>query len=333
MSRFQPIRFVRSALPLAMAVFLSACAANVVRADLGDIYAANFLDDNVSYYDGVTGEFKGIFVNGMSGGLDAPTGIDFGLDNNLYVSSSMSNEILRFDSSTGSFIDVFASGGSLDRPFSLIFSGTDMYVSSQQQVLRYDGTTGQFLNIAASGNGLSTPIGLAVGPNGNLFIANSGADNVLEFDPITGQFVSIFATSSELDLPTDVVFGTDGNLYVSSGINSKIVRFDAVTGDFVDVFGVLPDQAVPVGIAFGLDGQLLSGDFSNNRLFRFDINGSPNLLSDVGLGGPENIAVMTIQSVPEPTSLVVLLGCLIPALFRRQRSLNVSRSSIFSRIF
>ncbi|MBO1351009.1 MAG: hypothetical protein EBE86_028245 [Hormoscilla sp. GUM202] len=63
----------------------------------------------------------------------------------LLVSSANSDEVLRYDATTGFFLDVFASGGGLDNPFGLTF-GPDgnLYVSSSltDQVLRYDGTTG-----------------------------------------------------------------------------------------------------------------------------------------------------------------------------------------------
>ena len=46
----------------------------------------------------------------------------FGPDGNLYVSSGDSDEVLRYDGTTGAFIDSFASGGGLDSPFGLAFT-------------------------------------------------------------------------------------------------------------------------------------------------------------------------------------------------------------------
>ncbi|MFQ5502716.1 MAG: hypothetical protein ACE5EQ_10515, partial [Phycisphaerae bacterium] len=66
------------------------------------------------------GAFIDTFVNG-GGGLDSAIGLAFGPDGNLYVSNASTDEVLRYDGQTGVFIDVFASGGSLDSPSGLVF--------------------------------------------------------------------------------------------------------------------------------------------------------------------------------------------------------------------
>ncbi|MEB3282313.1 MAG: hypothetical protein VKK42_25680 [Lyngbya sp.] len=108
----------------------------------------------------MTGEFIDIFASGN--GLFRPYGAAFGPDGYLYVSSFLSDEILRFDGMTGAFVDVFASGngqpGGLNGPNDLLF-GPDgrLYVTTQgsvatngqpdftaglpSQVLRFDITT------------------------------------------------------------------------------------------------------------------------------------------------------------------------------------------------
>jgi DNA-binding beta-propeller fold protein YncE len=91
----------------------------------------------------------------------------FGPDGNLYVSSTATNQVLRFNGTTGAFVDVFASGGGLTGPYGLAF-GPDgnLYVSSvyTNQVLRYNGTTGAFVDIFASGGGLNFPTFLTFTP-------------------------------------------------------------------------------------------------------------------------------------------------------------------------
>ena len=61
---------------------------------------------------GATGAFLDAFVPAQSGGLDDITGLAFGLDNDLYVSSIFTDEVLRYDGVTGDFIDVFVPTGS-----------------------------------------------------------------------------------------------------------------------------------------------------------------------------------------------------------------------------
>jgi hypothetical protein len=63
------------------------------------------------------------FVSADSGGLAAPNGLVFGHAGNLYVSSFASNEVKRFNGTTGAFMDSFVSAGSggLAQPTSLAF--------------------------------------------------------------------------------------------------------------------------------------------------------------------------------------------------------------------
>ena len=95
-----------------------------------------------------TGAFLGVFVAAGSGGLDGPQGIAFGADGHLYVSSSVTNTILRYDGSTGAFLDAFVP--------------------------------------AAANGGLSTPAGLTFGPDGNLYVASPWNFRVDKYVPRKG---------------------------------------------------------------------------------------------------------------------------------------------------
>jgi len=62
-------------------------------------------------------------VGSGSGGLDGAAGFAFGPDGNLYVVSNHNSEVLRYDGTTGAFIDTFVGSGSggLNDPISLTF--------------------------------------------------------------------------------------------------------------------------------------------------------------------------------------------------------------------
>lgn len=67
----------------------------------------------------------------------------------LLISSEDSDQVLRYDGTTGAFLGVFTSGSGLDEPRGLAF-GPDgnLYVNSSytHSVLRFDGTTGAFID-------------------------------------------------------------------------------------------------------------------------------------------------------------------------------------------
>lgn len=219
------------------------------------LLVGNTRGNNVLLFDEQNGKLLGNFISPGNGGLIDPDDLNFGPDGNFYVSSGNTREtsaILRYDGKTGKFIDVFASGGELFRPYGKAF-GPDgnLYVSSflTDKILRYDGTTGVFIDVFATGNGQ------AGGLNG----------------------------------PNDLLFGTDGSLYVTTqgsiavngnptfpGLPSQVLRFDLATKTstvFIDQPTPSPDSSGFVsflGLALGPDGDLFVSDFAND-IRRYDV--------------------------------------------------------------
>lgn len=210
----------------------------------------------------------------------------FGPDGNLYVGDwfgvlrgtpTGAGRVLRYSGKTGAFIDEFVStrSGGLRHPFSMVFGPSgradgslDLFVTfgDDNSILRYDGNTGAFVSTFVKGDGsngpaLDFPAGLAFGPDGNLYVPNTGFTGGLAAvtryqgpngsEP--GAFMGVFVTpgSGELDSPNALLFGPDGNgdarqdLYVASvrwtgnedkAKNGSIKRYDGVTGKFIDTF-------------------------------------------------------------------------------------------------
>jgi WD40 repeat protein len=148
-----------------------------------------------------------------------PQGLTFGPDGNLYVVSFFTREVIRYNGTTGAFIDVFATvdkastglpmGDPEVEPIAVEF-GPDgnMYVSSfsNSMVFRFNGTTGAFIDIFASGNGLDAADGFTFGPDCNLYVSSANSNQVLEFNGDTGAFVGVFADSGVLSAPGGLAF-------------------------------------------------------------------------------------------------------------------------------
>src|SRR5688572_27012365 len=81
-----------------------------------DLYVGSGYTDSILRFDGTTGAFVGTFVAKGTGGLMRPAHVVFGPDDNLYVSSLGTKNILRFSGpgapNPGAFIDEFISAGS-----------------------------------------------------------------------------------------------------------------------------------------------------------------------------------------------------------------------------
>jgi hypothetical protein len=254
----------------------------------GYLFVPSFNTDNVLRYDESTGAFVNEFVPHKSGELTQPEGLIVGPDHNLYVSSGLYSgvpAVLRYNGTTGTFMDSFATGGPLNSPRALLF-GPDgnLYVgdgldSTSGWVDRFNGQTGVFMNqfVSPSSGGLINPIGMVFGPDGkddgklDLYVASARNSNVLRYDGSTGAFLGEFvpAGSGGLSHALGITIGPDGDLYVASGgydHNGKITDHSAVLrfqgpsgpnpGGFIDAFvphgsgGLL----IPLGIVFGPDG-------------------------------------------------------------------------------
>jgi DNA-binding beta-propeller fold protein YncE len=145
----------------------------------------------------------------------------FGPDGNLYVVGRFNNRVVRYDSTSGGLIGVFASNN-LSQPFGLRFGGDgQLYVASgnDNSVQRFDGMTGGFLNtVVASGSGsLNLPVGLLFGPDGNLYVASFNNNRIVWFNPTNGAYLGDFvaAGSGGLNGPNFMIFRPPPDAVVS----------------------------------------------------------------------------------------------------------------------
>ena len=287
-----------------------------------DLFVGNFFgsDSKILEYNATTGAFIGQFGPANS----FPLGAAFGPDGNFYATNSNIDTVLKQNGTTGAFVSTFAS--SVDNAAGLAFGpANNLFVvnsSSPGAVTELNATSGALINTITAGGLLSDPEGITVGPDKNIYVANTDANNVLKFNGTTGAFIGKFVTDSSggLNGPRGVAFGPNGNLFVTSQSSNQVMEYDGTTGAFIAVFVNIPSGdpgalSLPRDLAFGPDGNLYVASFGSGDVFRY--NGSTGAFMDdfipAGTGdlnGPTFLLFGESSSVttPEPSTLG-LLAC------------------------
>lgn len=274
-----------------------------------ELLVCSFVGDAVGRFDLDSGAFLGDL--GPTDALDGALGIVVGPDGRIYVASEESNAVVRFDGTTGAFLDRFVADdpltmedetGGLLGPGAVLF-GADgrLYVSSfdSDAILRYDGQTGAFVDVfvPAGAGGLDGPdAGMVFGPDGHLYVPGYYSNSIPRYDGATGMPLGDFVAGGMLDNPRTLVFHGD-HLYVANEGSDEVLRYDAATGAFVDVFVAAGagGLAGPAGMVFGPDGVLHVASIENNQILRFDAAGAalPALVDAVagGIAAPTHITL------------------------------------------
>ncbi|NOX63145.1 MAG: TIGR03663 family protein [Chloroflexi bacterium] len=142
--------------------------------------------------------------------------------------------------------------------------------------------------VAGPGAGqLQQPRNMAVGPDGRIYVADSGNHRIQVFNP-DGSYAldwgGFGAEPGQFNEPWGIAVSEDGRVYVADTWNHRIQVFDSegnfITqwGAFVSTDGQLGEMGVfwgPRAVAFDNEGNLLVTDTGNKRVQVFDPDGVP----------------------------------------------------------
>src|SRR3954447_15508341 len=145
-----------------------------------------------------------------------------------------------------------------------------LLINDTYKVLRYNAATGAFADtfIPTGAGGINFVTSMAWGPDGNLYIGDSGTSSIARYDGTTGAFIGTFVApgSGGLDYPVSLVFGLDGNLYAANiqrplWTTGSVLKYDGTTGAFLTTFVASGSGGLnyPWKILFGGDGKLYVG--------------------------------------------------------------------------
>lgn len=204
------------------------------------------------------------------GQFNLPRGIATAPDGSFYVVDTANMRIQKFDA-TGKWLAIFGGKGNGDgqfAPFNDTAVGTgpggiavdkqgNVYVADtwNHRIQKFDSTGkflakwGEFINFSDAGSVNDAdrnskffgPRGVAVGPDGNVYVTDTGNKRVAIFDS-NGKFLREissgvtpdktaqnypYSAQGELNEPIGVAVDSAGNVYVADSLNKRIQKFDA----------------------------------------------------------------------------------------------------------
>ncbi len=193
----------------------------------GDLLVADRDGNNVLRYNAQTGDFLGVFVEEMSGGLMAPYGLTIGPNDNLFVNTDHAGGI-EYDGQTGAHVRQLVEHGAaglhhgrgiLFIPAPVEFGRTwRLLVTSGEEhnVLEFDPDTGEFVGVFNEGDfrgKLRNPWGLRLGPDGSVFVSSANTHHHRDPPP-----------SAELRHATAGLHLTLPHIFQYDGRSGKLVR-------------------------------------------------------------------------------------------------------------
>jgi len=151
---------------------------------------------------------------------------------------------------------------------------------------------GSYADVAqgeAPGGTFNEPWGVAVAPNGNVYVMDTWNYRIQKFSS-DGEFLTMWGTNGFAESPfafygpRGVAVDSDGNVFVVDTGNKRVVVFDA-SDNYITQFGVAGMGSgqldEPVGIALDESGQVYITDTWNSRIQVFSPDASGQIYTSI----------------------------------------------------
>ena len=169
-----------------------------------------------------------------------PHGLQLLRDGHALVTTESSNSLLRIDIARGAVVGVADVGEGIGHMVAVSRDGAVAYVSKIRAgtLVRVDLATMRTTAEASAGAGAE---GIAVAPDGKVWVTNRADDTVTVHDPDT---LGVLATLPSAGFPIRVVFTPDGHhALVTNARAATLSVFDAATRRPVAMVALAPDGA------------------------------------------------------------------------------------------
>jgi RHS repeat-associated protein len=277
--------------------------------------------------DGIITTVAGTGIQGFSGDgglaiqaeLNDPDNVAVGSDGSLYITDSGNHRVRRVGPNgiittvAGTGVQGFSGDNALaiqaqlNNPSGVVVApdGSIYMTDTGNARVRRVGPDGIITTVAGTGvqdfggDGgpatqaqLDDPSGIAVGPDGSLYIADRSNNRIRRIGPdgiittVAGIGESGFtgdgdpAIQAELNDPDNVAVGPDGSLYIADRDNNRVRRVGpegiiaTIAGNGIESFGgdggsaTQASLGAPSGVAVAPDGSIYIGDRNNRRVRR-----------------------------------------------------------------
>jgi glucose/arabinose dehydrogenase len=171
-------------------------------------------------------------------------------------------------------------------------------------------------------NGLRLPGAVAVSPNGNVFIADTGNNRVVEeaWNASTRAYSAQTIVVTDLASPGGIALGANGTVFVADTGNNRVVElpWNKSTGVYGPAKTVGSDLNNPTGVAVAPNGSVYIADTGNGRVVEVPWDRStgaygPQTTAGVDLVSPEAVAFandkLYIANAGNNTVVEVAAGC------------------------
>ncbi len=175
----------------------------------------------------------------------------------LYVADNSNDRIVVLDPQSLKVLGSFAEG-EVSEPHDVVFQrdGTLLVAdtgNSRVAIYKVSGITGQF--VGELRGDFSRPEGVAVHPNGHVYVTGAGSNNIVVLDK--GKLV---AKAGGLSSPHDVVIAADGSVWIADAGNDRLVHMSED----------LKVQKIIKGAPYGFDGPRYLDFDSQGRMYVAD---------------------------------------------------------------
>ena len=286
----------------------------------GNIYVADTYNQRIRVTNPTTGQVTTLAGTGTEGFADGPgtnarfnypTGVAVAPNGNIYVADQGNQRIRAINPTTGQVTTLAGTGtpGFADGPgntaqfdyptgVAVAPNGT-VYVADQenQRIRAINPTTGQVTTLAGTGTEgfadgpgtnaqFNNPYGVAVAPNGTVYVADQENQRIRAINPTTGQVTTLAGSSAgfadgpgntaQFLYPQGVAVAPNGTVYVGDTGNNRIRAINPTTGrvttlagstaGFADGTGTNAQFNFPYGVAVAPNGTIYVADWFNHRI-------------------------------------------------------------------